>query len=507
MRVVTGAEMRALDQKAIKEIGIGSLVLMENAGTKVVQLLQEKFEPLQDKRIHILVGPGNNGGDGLVAARHLLNLKARPKVYITHEKDKCSAECQVNLDIFQKLGGEIVTIHPLDARRLRFSLSLADIILDALLGTGAEGPLRGTFKDIARIVNEVNRPVVAIDLPTGVDATTGTVPGGIAVKADYTAVLGFVKAGCLFYPGRSYVGEYEVLDIGIPHKLADSIERFLLEPADLQRLPERPAWGHKGTFGRTLVVAGSLGMAGAAALCAQAVYRGGGGMVTLAVPQSIVDRFPPNEVILKPIPDTPEGTLGSPSIDALRELVAGQDVLAIGPGLSSRPEVKLVVEYLLQNWHGPAVLDADALNVLTEEFMQSVPAQQRERWVLTPHPGEMGRLMGISPQKVNAQRGTIAQELAAQWGVTVVLKGAPTVISGSERMYISTAGNPGMGSAGMGDVLTGLIAAFLSQGMEPLEAAALGAYVHGLAGDRAAQQGMRGLTASDCLAAVRGILD
>lgn len=230
-------------------------------------------------------------------------------------------------------------------------------------------------------------------------------------------------------------------------------------------------------------------------------------MVTLAVPQSIVDRFPPNEVILKPIPDTPEGTLGSPSIDALRELVAGQDVLAIGPGLSSRPEVKLVVEYLLQNWHGPAVLDADALNVLTEEFMQSVPAQQRERWVLTPHPGEMGRLMGISPQKVNAQRGTIAQELAAQWGVTVVLKGAPTVISGSERMYISTAGNPGMGSAGMGDVLTGLIAAFLSQGMEPLEAAALGAYVHGLAGDRAAQQGMRGLTASDCLAAVRGILD
>ena len=506
MRVVTGAEMRALDQRAIKEIGISSLVLMENAGTKVVQLLQERFGTLQDKRIHILAGPGNNGGDGLVVARHLLNHKARPKVYLTHDRDRCSPECQVNLDIYQKLGGELVVINPLDGRRLRFSLSLADIIVDALLGTGAEGPLRGDFKEIAKIVNEVNRPVVAVDLPTGVDATTGAIPGGIAVKANYTAVLGFMKTGCLFYPGRSYLGEYEVLDIGIPHALADSIERYLLEPTDLEKLPERPAWGHKGTFGRTLVVAGSLGMAGAAALCAQAVYRGGGGMVTLAVPQSIVGRFPPNEVIVKPIPDTPEGTLGSSSIDALRELLDGQDVLAIGPGLSNRPEVKLVVEYLLQNWQGPAVLDADALNVLTADFVHSVPAQNRARWVLTPHPGEMGRMVGAPPQKVNAQRGTIAQELAAQWGVTVVLKGAPTVISGPERMYISNAGNPGMGSAGMGDVLTGLIAAFLSQGMEPLEAAALGAYVHGLAGDRAAEQGMRGLTASDCLAAVQLII-
>lgn len=506
MRVVTAQEMRKLDEVTINRIGIASLTLMENAGTQVVRFLQDKFGPLKDKRVHILVGPGNNGGDGLVAARHLLNLGARPKVYLTHPEDKCSRECQVNLEIFRRLDGEIVSLTTAQRRNLRFSLSLADVIVDAILGTGAQGPLRGNLGEIVSVVSEVRRPVVAVDVPTGVDATTGEVAGP-AVQADFTAALGFLKVGCLFYPGRSYVGEYEVLDIGIPYSLAAGIERFLLQKDDLAKLPPRPPWGHKGTFGHTLVVAGSLGMAGAAALCAKAVYRGGGGMTTLAVPQSIIQRFPADEVIVKPIPDTPEGTLGHPSIEALRELLKGKDVLAVGPGLSNRPEVKQVVEYLLRSWTGPAVIDADGLNVLTEEFVLSLPPEQRRGWVLTPHPGEMGRLVGESPQWVNARRGTVGQELAARWGVTVVLKGAPTVISGPERIYISTAGSSGMGSAGMGDVLTGVIAAFLAQGMQPLEAAALGAYVHGLAGELAGEKGRRGLTASDCLAAVQLILD
>lgn len=506
MRIVTAAEMRKLDEEAIHRIGIASLVLMENAGTQVVRLLQDKFGSLRDKRVHILVGPGNNGGDGLVVARHLLNLGARPKVYLTHPAEKCSRDCQVNLEVYRRLDGEIVSLTTSQRRNLKFSLSLADIILDALLGTGAQGPLRPELAELVSVVNEVRRPVVAVDVPTGVDATTGEVAGP-AVQADFTAALGFLKLGCLFYPGRSFVGDFEVLDIGIPHRLAEDIQRFLLEPEDLAKLPPRPPWGHKGTFGHTLVVAGSQGMAGAAALCAKAVYRGGGGMVTLAVPASIVGRFPPDEVIVKPVPDTPEGTLGSPSIDTLRELLKGKDVLAVGPGLSNRPEVKQIVEYLLRTWTGPAVIDADGLNVLAEEFVLSVPQEQRRRWVLTPHPGEMGRLVGQSAQAVNARRGTAGQELASRWGATVVLKGAPTVISGLERTYISSAGTSGMGSAGMGDVLTGVIAAFLAQGMEPVEAAALGAYVHGLAGERAAEKGSRGLTASDCLAAVQAILD
>lgn len=506
MLVLTASEMRRLDEEAIKGIGISSLALMENAGAQVARFLQDKYGPLKDKRIHILVGPGNNGGDGLVAARHLLNMGARPKVYLTHPEDKCSRECQVNLEIFRRLDGEIVSLTVSQRRNLKFSLSMADVIVDSMLGTGAQGPLRGQLGEIVAVVNEVRRPVVAVDVPTGVDATTGEVAGE-AVRADYTCCLGHLKLGCLFYPGRSYVGEYVVLDIGIPHKLAEGIERWLLEREDLGKLPERPPWGHKGTFGHTLVVGGSLGMAGAAWLCAKAVYRGGGGMVTLAVPQSIANRFPPDEVIVKPIPDTPEGTLGSPSIEALRELLKGKDVLAVGPGLSNRPEVKQVVEYLLRSWTGPAVIDADGLNVLTDEFVMSVPSEQRRNWVLTPHPGEMGRLLNQPPQWVNAHRGTVGGDLAARWGVTVVLKGTPTVISGQGRMYISTAGNSGMGSAGMGDVLTGVIAAFLAQGMEPLEAAALGAYVHGLAGDLAGEKGRRGMTAGDCLEALQFILD
>lgn len=507
MRVVTAAEMRQLDQETIDKLGIPSIVLMENAGTGIVRLLMAKFGSLEGKRIHILVGPGNNGGDGLVAARHLLNLKARPKVYLTHEVDQCSLENQVNLEVFKKLGGDIVFLTSFQRRKFRFSLSLADIIVDALLGIGATGPLRGNIAEIVSVVNEINRPVVSVDVPTGVDATTGAVSSTGAVKADFTAALGFLKMGCLFYPGRSYVGEYTVLDIGIPHKLAEGISTFVMEPDDLSKLPERPPWGHKGTFGHTLVVAGSLGMAGAASLTSQAVYRGGGGLVSLAVPRSIVDRFIPNEVIVKPIPDTPEGTFGTPSIEALEKLLDGKNVLAIGPGLSNSEDVKMVVEYLLTSWKGPVVIDADALNILTREFVESIPEEQRQGWVLTPHPGEMGRLVGQPAQWVNERRGTIARELAARWGVTVVLKGAPTVICGSQRMYISTAGNPGMGSAGMGDVLTGVIAALLSQGLRPFEAAALGAYIHGLAGDSAAQRGMRGLMASDCLAAVQSILE
>lgn len=506
MQVVTALEMRRLDEEAIHKIGIASLALMENAGAQAVRFLVDKFGPLKDKRVHILVGPGNNGGDGLVVARHLLNLGARPKVYLTHPEDKCSQECQVNLEIFRRLDGEVVSLDTSQRRNLKFSLSFADVIVDAILGTGAEGPLKGTLGEIVSVVNEVRRPVVAIDVPTGVDATTGEVAGP-AVEADFTVALGFLKQGCLFYPGRSYVGEYAVLDIGIPVKLAQGIQRFLLDRDDLAKLPPRPPWGHKGTFGHTLVVAGSVGMAGAAALCAKAVYRGGGGMVTLAVPASIVQRFSPDEVIVKPIPDTPEGTLGSPSIESLRELLKGKDVLAVGPGLSNRPEVKQVVEYLLRSWTGPAVIDADGLNVLADEFVMSLTPEQRRGWVLTPHPGEMGRLIDRPPQWVNAHRGTVGQELASRWGVTVLLKGAPTVISGPGRIYISTAGNSGMGSAGMGDVLTGVIAAFIGQGMEPLEAAALGAYVHGLAGDAAGEKGKRGLTASDCLAAVQLILD
>lgn len=505
MRVVTAGEMERLEQKTMEKLGLTGLLLMENAGSGIVKILEAEFGDLRDKRVHILAGGGNNGGDGLVVARHLLAKKARPKVYLLGDKEKLTPENRTNLSVLEKLNGDITTITEQGLTKLKFSLGLADVVVDAVLGTGLKGPLRGNLAVVADLVNEVNRPVVAVDVPTGVNSTTGAVEN-TAIRADLTIGLGALKTGCLLYPGREYVGTYEVVDLGVPLEGVKEIERFVLDETCLDRLPKRPPWGHKGTFGHTLVVAGSQSMAGAAALCGKAVLRGGGGLVTLAVPQSIVSRFPPDEMIVTPILDTEDGTFGARSIPFLQELCAGKTTLVIGPGLSQHSEMQGVVEELLQAWSGPAVIDADGLNVLNLTFFEKIPLKQRRKWVLTPHPGEMGRLLGKSPRFINETRLETAWEFGEKWGVTVVLKGAPTVVSGDGKLYINSTGNHGMGTGGMGDVLTGLIGALLSQGMSSVEAGAVGAYIHGLAGDYGAQQGKRGLVATDCLQALQRIL-
>lgn len=505
MQVVTASEMRMLEKETMAELGLTELLLMENAGAEIVRVLETRFGNLRDKRVHILVGGGNNGGDGLVVARHLLAKNARPKVYLVGDQTKFTQANRTNLAILKKLNGNITTITEQSLPKLKFSLSLADMVVDALLGTGLEGPLRKDLAVIVDTVNEVNRPVAAVDVPTGVNSTTGAVEN-TAVRADLTIGLGLLKVGCLVYPGREYVGDYEVVSLGVPLMGVQDIKRFLLDESCLKRLPDRPDWGHKGTFGHTLVVAGSRSMAGAAALCGKAVLRGGGGLVTLAIPQSIASRFSPDEVIVAPIPDTDEGTFGKQSVSPLKELYTGKDVLVIGPGLSQDSEVQTVVEQLLMAWSGPAVIDADGLNVLTLDFLERISPSKRKQWVFTPHPGEMGRLIGKSAQHINENRLQTAWEFGEKWKVTLVLKGAPTVISGQGKLYINSTGNHGMGTGGMGDVLTGLIGALLSQGMSPVEAGAVGAYVHGLAGDYVGQQGKRGLTATDCLQAIQRIL-
>ncbi|NLL42732.1 MAG: NAD(P)H-hydrate dehydratase [Firmicutes bacterium] len=503
MQVVTGAEMQLIEKEAFTKLGLSPLVVMENAGSRIVEVLTREYGSLSGKRVHILVGTGNNGGDGLVAARQLLALGARTKVYLVGNQQKLTPENAANLQILRKLGADCQPVKGGQIGKLRFSLGLADLIIDAIFGTGFSGSLSGELESLVNVVNEVKAPLAAIDCPTGVNAASGEV-GTVAVQADLTINLGFLKVGCVLYPGQAYAGRNIVVDLGFP--LVHPGKRRLLSDDSLAWLPERKPWSHKGTFGHTLVVAGSREYAGAASLSGQAVLRGGGGLATLAVPHSIYDRFRPDELIVVPVGDTANGTIGVPSLQELLELLEGKDVLAIGPGLTRLPEVVQVVQEILRKWHGPCVIDADGLGALDGDFLESVSDGKRSRWIITPHPGEMARLLGSDAAQVNADRLQMADEYARKWNMTVVLKGAPTIISSREHTYINSSGNPGMATAGSGDVLTGLIAALLSQGLEPLQAAALGVYVHGKAGDLAGQKGQRGLRAGDILTRMQEIL-
>lgn len=504
MQVVTGAEMQKLEEQAFKALGLSPLLVMENAGSRIVEVLKAKFSPLSSKRVHILVGSGNNGGDGLVVARQLIALGARVKVYLVGSRQKASTENLINLEILEKLGADIVKADVTQLGKLRFSLSLADLIIDAVFGTGFAGNLVDELVSLIEVVNETQCAKVAIDCPTGVNSTTGEV-GGTAFQAHLTINLGLLKMGCVLYPGQLYAGENCVVDLGFPLSAPDNATRLLGSNA-LGWLCPREPWTHKGTFGHVMVVAGSLNYAGAAYLSGQAVLRGGAGRVTLAIPKGIYHRFSPDEMIVTPVPETEGGAFGQASLTRLFSLLEDKDVLAIGPGVGREQETVQVIQEILQLWEKPVVIDADGLMALDGEFLQQIPQAKRQKWIITPHPGEMGRLIGETAGNVNANRLGVALDFASRWDLVVVLKGAPTIIADNSTTYINSTGNPGLATAGTGDVLTGLIAALLAQGLEPIRAAALGAYVHGRAGDMAATKGERGLRASDCLDYLQEIL-
>jgi NAD(P)H-hydrate epimerase len=505
--VVTAEEMRAIDKRAVSELGIPSLVLMENAGVAVVRELEQEFGGLEGKRCLILVGRGNNGGDGLVIARHLLNRHVKVKVFLIAEERELSQDCRFNLEIFRRLEGEIHSLSEPVLSKLKINLALNDLVIDALVGTGFSSEQKGVLPEVIEIVNNCRTPVVSVDVPSGVDPTTGAVQGD-AVRATLTVALGFLKTGLLLYPGREHCGKLRVVDIGIPTSLAGGIKRRLTTGQITRELPVRPGWGHKGTFGHCLVVAGSKPMTGAAYLTSHALLRAGAGLVTLAVPESIRDQFPPSEVITVPVSESGAGCFGASSIEQLLKNMEKKDVLVIGPGLGSDPELADVVRALLENWQGPLVLDADGLNQIRDRaWLQELPEETRRKWVFTPHPGELARLLKKSAAEINANRMETAWTAYQELGVNLVLKGAPTISAGSGRMYINSTGNPAMGTAGMGDVLTGIIGGLLAQGMEPFLAAAAGVYVHGKAGDYLSRKyGDRGIIASDMLEVIPAML-
>jgi NAD(P)H-hydrate epimerase len=500
--LVTAEEMRQMDRRTIEEFGIPGLLLMENAGLQVVHHAQRRFGSWRGKRVLVLCGGGNNGGDGMVVARHLAQRGAEVQVVLAADPEKVSGDALTNLRIVQKLGIPLQVLRSADDLPPLWAKGW-HLVVDALLGIGVTGEVRGLIGEAIRFFAECPVPVVAVDVPSGIDADTGAVCGS-AIRATLTVTFGAMKSGLALYPGAEYAGEVVVADIGIPRMVveqADIPRRLITREQVHEWLPPRPPDAHKGRFGHVLVVGGSVGLAGAPMMAAEAALRVGAGLCSVAVPQSIYAAAAGTlrEAMVHPLPHLPEGCLSAQSIDAMEPLLERASVLAIGPGWSTLPPAREALRKLLSIVQVPCVIDADALNCLALE-PDLLPAEHPPL-VLTPHPGEMARLMHTDTATVQANRLESALQASRRFGAVVALKGARTVVATPEgRIWVNPTGNAGMATGGSGDVLTGVIAGLLAQGLDAEHSAASGVYLHGLAGDLAAQEvGMAGMIAGDII--------
>jgi ADP-dependent NAD(P)H-hydrate dehydratase / NAD(P)H-hydrate epimerase len=510
MKLVTAASMRELDRRTIEDLGVPSLVLMENAGRSTYQILRREFPELAGLVV-VLAGRGNNGGDGLVVARYLANDGIPVVVYLLAARDQVQGDALVNLKILEKLDVEIEEI--LGEDRLNdvlHRMSRAELVVDALLGTGLNSPVRGLFAQAIDRVNRTRTPVLAVDIPSGLSADTGE-PLGVAVEADVTVTYGFPKIGQILPPGRDLVGRLWQVDISIPPDFAQEAANELAEAADMRTLlPPRPFASHKGTFGHLVVVAGSAGKTGAATMSSEAALRTGAGLVTAAVPVSLLDILAVKitEGMTLPLPEA-EGAraLGEAALTPLNDFLADKTAVALGPGLGTHPETQALVRALVRDCPLPMVVDADGLNAL-DGHLEILNKAAGPR-ILTPHPGEMARLVGTTPKEVQSRRLDTAREVATAHGVWVVLKGAQTIVAEpGGRLSLNPTGNPVLASGGTGDVLTGLIGGFLAQRVPPWDAARLGVYLHGLAADYLEEViGSRGHIAGDLIASFPELLE
>jgi NAD(P)H-hydrate epimerase len=556
MLVVTAAEMRRLEQAAV-DAGASWHGLMEQAGWGVAQEALHLLAQAGTRAAAVLVGPGNNGGDGLVVARHLHDAGVRVALYVwrrdTDAPDLNWQRCRER-DIPYTLAAD-----DSDGRALRRLLASAALVVDALLGAGAGRAVTGDLLRIVETVNElrgrvdapttIHRPfmTLAVDLPTGISADTGEVLGA-AIRADVTVATGLLKRGLLLYPGKQYAGRLALADLDLPPAALEDIMSETLN-ADLARglLPPRPDDSHKGTYGKAMVVAGSVQYPGAATLATSAALRAGAGLVTLATGRSTLGAGRSPEVTLLPLPEAEWGVLGEPAAAELLKKLAGYTALLVGPGLGHEDATGEFLQRLVGLHRGPGrgrvgflhgdaepqrdahrslrgrvgflaggeeaakaeeekaadelppiVIDADGLNLLAknDDWHEHLP---KGRLVLTPHPGEMRRLLGV--EQLESDSAKVAADAAARWGQVVVLKGATTVVASPEgRTLLHAAGNPALATAGTGDVLAGTIVGLLAQGLAPFDAAALGVYLHGAAGAIVrAEVGDMGAIASDLL--------
>lgn len=493
MKVCTAEQMRKIDRTASDLGGIPSIVLMENAAIACV----DEIKKLSVRKIGIFCGKGNNGGDGLAIARHLYNKGYEVEVFLLFGSD-FSKDALINYDILEKTGAKIIEIT--DDSPTEYYISAQDLVVDAIFGTGIHGEISGTAFDVIESINIYSKKTLSVDIPSGIDSDNGRVCS-VAVKADMTVTFAAYKRGMFLYPGAEYVGEIIFSDISIPDYIIkncgidiNTADKFLAK----KLLPKRADNAHKGDCGKVFVAGGSVGMTGAPALSSLAALKCGAGLVTAGIPASLnqIMEVKLTEAMTLPLPEK-DGMLSSEAVNEIKCRAEKSDVLLLGPGLGRSEEVNVLVSEVLKYSRVTTVVDADALYAVSQ--MPDMLVSCGCSLIFTPHEAEFARLVGKTTEEVSENRLELSKKFAAENGITLILKGHHTIVTSPDgRQYINTSGNSGMATGGSGDVLAGMTAAFAAAGLEETEAAVLAVYIHGLAGDIAAEKlGRLSLTALD----------
>ncbi|MEI8182168.1 MAG: NAD(P)H-hydrate dehydratase [Desulfomonile sp.] len=512
--LVTAEEMRALDARAIEEYGIPGVVLMENAGRSTFHILSEYLDgKVKGLRVAVVTGPGNNGGDGYVVARYLINHGAEVKTFLLSTRDKIRGDALVNLQTLEKMTPHVIPVTDSESfDRASSYWKESDVVVDAILGTGLNSEVRSPYREAILAINKAPGLTISIDIPSGLDADSGRILGS-AVKADLTAVYGFKKLGMALHPGIKFCGKISVVDISIPICATEKNppKAVLYDEPDLSNYLEARSntEAHKGTFGHVLIVGGSPGKTGAPVMAARSASRIGAGLVTVGVPSSLnpILEVKLTEEMTEPLPETVvPGYLGEAAADRILSLATGKQCLVLGPGLSTHEGISDVITRVLDSYSGWVVIDADGLNALAKNM--SVLKRTEASVVLTPHPGEMARLVGGTSREVQQDRVGIARRTASEYGVWVILKGSRSLTASPEgTVFVNNSGNPWMASGGQGDVLSGILGGLLAQQIPPEDALPFGVYIHGLAADRLVQRnGPRPVPAGDVIEELTRVL-
>jgi len=507
MKVVTAQQMREIDRATIQDFGFPGRVLMENAGNAVAQAATELLPP--GRCALIFCGKGNNGGDGFVAARHLAAAGFAPQVALLADGDELTGDAAANYK-YARVFDLPIHENPSDELIKELLLS-AGVVIDAILGTGISGQVQGRSREIIELLASYQGPIIAVDVPSGIDANTGVILGA-AIKADVTVTFGLPKQGLYLYPARDYCGQIRIIDISLapPTINRPQLNTYITTAADVTAtLPKRAADAHKGDAGRVLLIAGSAGLTGAATMASMAAARTGAGLVTLAIPAALnpILEAKCTEVMTYPLMDHGCGYLRMRNAKDILRLAQAADAIAIGPGLGREENTFELVRHLVAEIDAPIVLDADGVNAFIGH-KEELAASSAEL-IITPHPGELANLTDLEIAEIQADRVGVAQKWATELNAVMVLKGAATVAAAPDReTWINTTGNSGMASGGMGDILTGMVAALLASGAEGLQAAAAAVWMHGRAADMAAEKiGPRGYLPTDLLDLIPAVFE
>jgi NAD(P)H-hydrate epimerase len=496
MKISTVEQMRNLDKSAIEDFGISPELLMENAGEAVYYVIHQEFG-IKNKSFAVVCGTGNNGGDGLVAARKIYSTGGDVRILLLGDIKKFKGHAKKNLEIVSRLP---IEIRHVDSRKsLKDNAPRCDAIVDALFGTGLNHDVEGVYKEAILWINQSQKPVFSIDIPSGISGNTGQIRGE-AVRADHTITFGLPKHGNILYPGFWHCGKLYVTHISFPPSLynAASFKVAMSRPVEL---PERDEQGHKGTFGDVLFIAGSSNYLGAPYFAAMSFLKAGGGYARLASPSSITS-FLANkgsEIVFSPQEETPSGSISLKNKQTLLEITEQVDMVVMGPGLSLHEETQELVRQLTKDITKPLLIDGDGLTSIAKDT--NLIKERQHPTVLTPHPGEMSRIAQTSIQEVLEKQILLVQQKAKKLNAFIVLKGAHSLIGHpDENIFVNMSGNSGMATAGSGDVLTGAIAAAFGLGLKLEDAVRTGVFLHGFSGDLAAEhKGEDGITAQDIL--------